>query len=185
MANGTAGAALLAAAALFVAACGGSSGNTEKAASAKPASPAGGALQISTKRGAGGRYLTDGSGRSLYLWVADSGGKSACMGDCAQDWPPLTATSTPSAGNGVTAGDLGTVARSGGAKQVTYKGHPLYYYAGDSGPGKTAGEGSDDFGAKWWLIAPTGAAVKSAGAASSGGTSTSDGGGSDAGGGWS
>jgi predicted lipoprotein with Yx(FWY)xxD motif len=176
MIKGTAGAAVLAA--LFVAACGGGSGTGAKTAGTKPAS-ASGALTISTKSGAAGTYLTDGSGRALYLWVADRGGTSSCMGDCARDWPPLTAKGAPSAGGGITVGDLGTVARSGGAQQVTYKGHPLYYFAGDSGPGTTAGEGSDDHGAKWWLVAPTGAAVKSASA-----PHDSSGGGSDSGGGW-
>jgi predicted lipoprotein with Yx(FWY)xxD motif len=167
MFHGTAGAAALAAAALFVAACG---GRSEGSVSAKPARSSG-ALTISAKRGAAGTYLTDGSGRSLYLWDADRGGKSSCKGACAQDWPPLTAKATPSASSGVKAGDLGAIGRAGGATQVTYQGHPLYYYAGDSGPGATAGEGSDDFGAKWWLVAPSGAAVKSAAGSSSGGGS--------------
>jgi predicted lipoprotein with Yx(FWY)xxD motif len=159
--------ALLASGALLVAACGGSAQTTAQT-TAKPASASGG-LKISVKSGAAGTYLTDSSGRSLYLWVADSGGKSSCDGACAQAWPPLTVKGPPAAGGGVTAGDLATIARSGGAKQVTYKGHPLYYYAGDSGPGKTAGEGSDEFGAKWWLVAPSGAAVKSGGSSASGG----------------
>jgi predicted lipoprotein with Yx(FWY)xxD motif len=157
--KGTAGAALLASAALFVAACGGSSGKTGNETTAKTPGSSG-ALKIGTASGSSGTYLTDSSGRALYLWVADSGDKSVCSGACAQAWPPLTTQGSPAAGGGVTAGDLGTIARSGGAKQVTYKGHPLYYYVGDSGPGKTAGEGSDEFGAKWWLVAPSGAAVK-------------------------
>ena len=53
-------------------------------------------------------------------------------------------------------GDLGTITRSDGTKQVTYNGHPLYYFVGDSGPGQTTGQGSDNFGAKWWLVAPAG-----------------------------
>jgi predicted lipoprotein with Yx(FWY)xxD motif len=158
--TGTAGAAVLAAAALVVAACGG--GGYQSTVSAKRES-ASGALTIKTKSGSPGTYLTDGSGRSIYLWMADSGGKSSCTGACAQAWPPLTSKGKPTAGSGVKPADLGAVARAGGAKQVTYQGHPLYYYAGDSGPGTTTGEGSDDFGAKWWLVAPTGAAVKSSG----------------------
>ena len=57
------------------------------------------------------------------------------------------------------ASDLGTITRSDGTKQVTYDGHPLYYFAGDSGPGTATGQGSDNFGAKWWLVAPTGSDV--------------------------
>ena len=147
--------ALLASGALLVAACGGSAQTTAK----QPASPSG-ALKISTS---GKGYLTDGSGRALYLWVADTGSKSVCSGECAQDWPPLTTTGTPSVAGGVKAGDLGTSARADGAEQVTYHGHPLYYYEGDSGPGTTTGQGSPQFGAKWWLVAPSGAAITSNG----------------------
>ena len=138
--------ALLASGALLVAACGGNAQTT--------ATPAGG-LKID----AAGGHLTDGSGRSLYLWVADKGAKSVCTGACAQAWPPLTTKGTPAAGTGVKAGELGTSARAGGGKQVTYDGHPLYYYVGDTAPGKTTGQGSPEFGAKWWLVAPSGAAI--------------------------
>jgi hypothetical protein len=57
------------------------------------------------------------------------------------------------------ASDLGTITRSDGTKQVTYDGHPLYYYAGDSGSGMASGQGSDSFGAKWWLVSPSGSDV--------------------------
>jgi hypothetical protein len=57
------------------------------------------------------------------------------------------------------ASDIGTITRSDGTKQVTYDGHPLYYFSGDSGPGTASGQGSDGFGAKWWLVAPTGSDV--------------------------
>jgi hypothetical protein len=73
------------------------------------------------------------------------------------------------------AADLGTLARSDGTKQVTYKGHPLYYYAGDPNSGTTTGQGSNQFGAKWWLVAPSGAAITGSG--SSGGSTSSSGGG--------
>jgi predicted lipoprotein with Yx(FWY)xxD motif len=120
-----------------------------------------------------GTYLVGASGRALYMWVADHNGKSACSGACAQNWPPLTSTSTPKVAGGAIASDVGSVARSGGAKQVTYKGHPLYYFIGDSGPGMTSGEGSDGFGAKWWLLSPSGAELTSGGSASSSSTGSS------------
>jgi hypothetical protein len=63
------------------------------------------------------------------------------------------------ASGGAQTSDLGTITRSDGTKQVTYDGHPLYYYVGDSGPGMSSGQGSDQFGAKWWLVAPTGSDV--------------------------
>jgi hypothetical protein len=71
------------------------------------------------------------------------------------------------------AADLGTITRSGGTKQVTYKGHPLYYYSADSGPGTTTGEGVNSYGAKWWLVASSGAAItKSSSGTSSSGSSS-------------
>jgi hypothetical protein len=94
--------------------------------------------------------------------------------------------------------DLGTITRSDGAKQVTYKGHPLYYYTADTSAGQTTGQGSNQFGAKWWLVAPSGSGITS-GSASSSGSSTaassssgssssssggSSSGGSSSGGGW-
>jgi Secreted repeat of unknown function len=57
------------------------------------------------------------------------------------------------------ASDLGTITRSDGSKQVTYDGHPLYYFSGDSGAGTASGQGSDGFGAKWWLVSPSGSDV--------------------------
>jgi hypothetical protein len=83
----------------------------------------------------------------------------------------------------VSAADLGTITRSDGAKQVTYNGHPLYYFAGDPKAGSTTGQGSDSFGAKWWLVSPAGAAIAVTGASGSGAalaSSTSSGSGSAA-----
>jgi hypothetical protein len=95
----------------------------------------------------------------VYLWVKDSGGMSACEGACAGAWPPVTTTGTATASGSAKASDLGTITRSDGSKQVTYDGHPLYYFSGDSGAGTASGQGSDGFGAKWWLVAPTGSDV--------------------------
>ncbi|MGO9886826.1 MAG: hypothetical protein ACLP0L_02755 [Solirubrobacteraceae bacterium] len=108
------------------------------------------------------------------------------MGTCAKAWPPLLTKGNPTAGSGVDASDLGTTTRSDGTEQVTYKGHPLYYFVADTSAGSTKGEGSDGFGAKWWLVAPSGSEI-TAGAASattsSGGSSTSST--SSSSGGWS
>jgi predicted lipoprotein with Yx(FWY)xxD motif len=84
---------------------------------------------------------------------------SSCSGACAKVWPPLLSTATPAAAGGVNASDIATITRSNGTKQVTYKGHPLYYYVGDRSAGSTSGQGSDSFGAKWWLVAPSGGAI--------------------------
>jgi predicted lipoprotein with Yx(FWY)xxD motif len=169
------------AAALVVAGCGSASSSSSSNAPAANSSPAssapsgsGGGIAISTTKGSNGTYLTGPSGRALYLWVADRGDKSSCMGACAQAWPPLITKSTPAAPKGVNAADIGTINRPGGGKQVTYKGHPLYYFVGDSGAGMVTGQGSNEFGAKWWLVAPSGTAITastSSGGSSSGGTS--------------
>jgi predicted lipoprotein with Yx(FWY)xxD motif len=117
--------------------------------------------------------------------VADTGDKSNCSGACATAWPPVTTSGKPTAGTGVNAGDLGTTTRSDGSQEVTYKGHPLYYFIADKSAGETTGQGSNSFGAKWWLVAPSGSAITSGGSsgsrsASSSSSSSSSGGG----GGW-
>jgi predicted lipoprotein with Yx(FWY)xxD motif len=116
-------------------------------------------LVIATASSSGGTVLTDGSGRAVYLWKKDSGGKSACDGTCAGAWPPVPATGTVTAAGGAQASNLGTLTRSDGTKQVVYMGHPLYYYAGDSGPGMANGQNSDQFGAEWLLVSPSGADI--------------------------
>lgn len=188
-----AGLAALASAAVLISACGGGSSstaststqaaNTSTSSGQTPVSSS--AVAIGTAKGSDGTYLTDSSGRALYLWTADSGGTSSCSGACASAWPPLTTKGAPTASGGVSASDLGTITRSDGTKQVTYNGHPLYYFAGDSGAGKTTGQGSDGFGAKWWLVTPSGSAITasaSSGAASeSGGSSAGSGGGGPSG----
>lgn len=150
---------------VVVAACG-SAASTGGSATSK--SPASGAMAVSvgTVTGADGTHLVGASGRPLYLWVADSRDKSVCTGSCAQVWPPVTTASSPVAAMGVTASQLGTITRSGGTKQVTYDGHPLYYFASDTSKGSLTGQGSDSFGAKWWLVAPSGSAITKTAAAS-------------------
>jgi predicted lipoprotein with Yx(FWY)xxD motif len=161
--------------ALLVAACGGSSSNSNS--SATPASNTSGAISISTAKGVGGTYLTGASGRAVYLWDADTGDMSTCSGACAKAWPPVVTKAAPTASGGAQASDLGTITRSDGLKQVTYKGHPLYYYVGDTGSGQIKGQGSDNFGAKWWLVNQSGSAITSGLTASTG----SSGGGSSVG----
>ena len=157
------------AAAATVAACSSAASSTAAAPAASPtgspaaASPAGasssGGTVITTAKSSAGTFLTNGSGRAVYLWVKDTGDMSNCNGACAGAWPPVTTTGTATASGGAKASDIGTITRSDGTKQVTYDGHPLYYFSGDSGPGTASGQGSDAFGAKWWLVAPTGSDV--------------------------
>ena len=179
------------AAGLLAAACGSAAGSTT-AGSASAGTPASSgsaaATVIESHAGSAGAFLTNSSGRAVYLWAADSMNKSTCSGACAGAWPPVTATGHVTAADGAKAADLGTITRSDGSKQVTYDGHPLYYFAGDSGPGQTNGQGSDSFGAKWWLVAPAGmkitAADAAAGAGSSSSTAPASSSGSSAGGSW-
>jgi predicted lipoprotein with Yx(FWY)xxD motif len=109
-----------------------------------------------------GRMLVDGRGRTLYLWKADRTNKSMCSGACAQAWPPLRGTGAPKAGSGVNAKLLHVFTRADGTKQVSYAGHPLYLFAGDTAAGQANGQGSDAFGALWFAVGPRGAAITKA-----------------------
>ena len=177
-------------AALLLAACGSSSQKSSPSAvSASPpasqsVSRTSAGLTIGTKKASVGTYLTGTGGRALYIWVGDSAGKSSCAGGCATAWPPLTVGSMPKVTGGASAADISLITRSGGAKQVTYKGRPLYYYAGDTGPGTTNGQGSDQFGAKWWLISPSGGPVGSSSSAASKSSPASGGSATGSGSGW-
>lgn len=139
-------------AAVLVAGCGGSSSSSTSAAPTGP-------VTIKTVTGRDGTYLTDSSGRVLYMWLGDDPGKSNCTSGCAVAWPPLVTDTPPQASGGAQSAQLGTTTRSDGYKQVTYKGHPLYYFEVDTGPGTTKGQGSGSFGNRWWLVAPSGAAI--------------------------
>ena len=166
----TASALAAVAATLVVAGCG-SDGAKNTSASAKQSDPYGydyGTSKPAERKPAAGSALTlkaangmlaDAEGRTLYLWEADQGDQSACDGPCAQAWPPLTTDGKPAAGEGVDAGLLGTSKRADGTLGVTYGGHPLYYFSGDQAAGDSNGKGSDGFGAKWWPVAPDGAAI--------------------------
>ena len=154
-------AAPLAVALLAAAACssGSSSGTSSSAAGSGSSSSS---TVITTKTSSGGSFLTNGAGRAVYLFMADSTGKSTCDGACASAWPPVVATGQPTASGSAQANDLGTIARTDGTKQVTYDGHPLYYFTGDTGPGTDKGQGLDGFGAKWFLVTPAGSSITTA-----------------------
>jgi predicted lipoprotein with Yx(FWY)xxD motif len=119
----------------------------------------GGAARIATASHGVGTMLVDARGRSVYLWKADTGKKSMCSGACAQSWPAVTTKGAPKAGGAVKASLLGTSRRSDGTTQVTYAGHPLYTFAGDSAAGQLNGQGSNGFGAVWLVVAPNGKAI--------------------------
>jgi predicted lipoprotein with Yx(FWY)xxD motif len=161
-----------AAVALAVAGCGDASdgapaglyGGPGPTPSASPAGASGGAPAANGSGGASvavasselGQILVDGAGRTLYLFEADTGTASTCDGACASAWPPLATAGQPIAGPGVSASKLGTTKRSDGTTEVTYNGHPLYTFSGDSAPGQTSGQGSDGFGAEWYVLSAAG-----------------------------
>lgn len=107
-----------------------------------------------------GEVLTGAGGRTLYLFEADTSEESTCYNACAEAWPPLTVSGTPQAGEEVNADLLGVTERRNGETQVTYDGHPLYYFAADDTAGETAGQGIDQFGGLWWAVDASGQAVR-------------------------
>lgn len=112
-----------------------------------------GKTTVGTKKGVLGQFITDQNGLTLYFFEDDSSSASACTGTCAKTWPPLTTTSKAGVGGVADTTELGTITRSDGTQQVTYAGHPLYYYSGDTKAGQTNGEG---VGGKWFELAPSG-----------------------------
>jgi predicted lipoprotein with Yx(FWY)xxD motif len=97
--------------------------------------------------------LTNARGYTLYWFAPDAPRRSACYDACAEYWPPVTGR--PIAGPGVT-GRIGTIRRTGGATQVTYDGHPLYTYIGDSAPGQSSGNNINLNGGLWYEMAASG-----------------------------
>jgi predicted lipoprotein with Yx(FWY)xxD motif len=149
---------------LLVSACSSSSdqkpatpadGSTASATATNAAGPA----HVMTAQNPLGTILTDDRGRALYLFVADTGTTSTCAGECAKGWPPLTTKGAPVAGSGVNAAMLSTTSRTDGTTQLTYNGHPLYYYDDDKGPGTTKGQGETSYGANWYVLTPAGVKI--------------------------
>jgi predicted lipoprotein with Yx(FWY)xxD motif len=159
-----ASAAVIPLTALAVAACGG--GGAATAAPAPAPAPAKitptPTTAVRVASSSLGSILVDSQGRTLYLFKADSATKSACTGACATAWPPLLANGKPTAGAGLNASKLGTITRSGGQRQVTYNGHPLYTFVMDTKPGDTTGQGVVAFGAGWFAVSPAGNQISSA-----------------------
>ncbi|MFG2576794.1 SCO0930 family lipoprotein [Streptomyces sp. NPDC048481] len=111
-----------------------------------------------------GKILTDGAGKTLYRFDADTAEppKSNCDGDCATTWPPVSADDV-SAGDGIDKSLLGEITRSDGSKQLTVGGWPAYYYAKDANAGDISGQG---VGNKWFALTPEGKKAKAGGGAS-------------------
>lgn len=107
-----------------------------------------------------GTYLTDANGRALYMFEKDTRDASTCTGDCAEEWPPFTATTTASTDSAVKSSMLGKIVRSDNTTQSTYNGMPLYYYHDDTKAGDIEGQGKQEFGAEWYLVSPSGSKIE-------------------------
>jgi predicted lipoprotein with Yx(FWY)xxD motif len=103
-----------------------------------------------------GSVLTDAKGMTVYMFTPDTSGTSTCYGQCAVTWPPLTVSGKLHAGPGLQSKLLGTTQRTDGTTQVTYNGHPLYFYARDTKAGDTNGQG---VGTRWWVLSGAGAPI--------------------------
>jgi len=121
---------------------------------------AGRSPSVTTAKTSLGRILVDGGGRTLYLFEKDARGRSACSGACAAYWPPLVSRRQVLAGRGVRRSLLGVARRADGKSQVTYAGHPLYRFVGDTRPGQTTGQDLHDFGAGWYVVSPAGKKIE-------------------------
>jgi predicted lipoprotein with Yx(FWY)xxD motif len=117
---------------------------------------------VTTRDTSLGQILVDAQGRTLYLFQNDTGPASTCTSSCASYWPPVPVTGQPHASGQAAATSIGVITRSDGKRQLTYAGHPLYYYVGDSKAGQARGQGMNQFGARWYVLDPAGAAVLSA-----------------------
>ena len=130
---------------------GGSGGNAASPTSAPAAS------SVTTTTSKLGKILTDAQGRTLYLFTKDSTASSSCTGTCLSVWPAFDSSGAAQAGGGASPTLLGTA--PGSAAQVTYNGHPLYYYVGDTKAGDTNGQDLNQFGGSWYVVSPAGAQV--------------------------
>ncbi len=157
--------ALLLAGTLLLAAC---------SAAATPTAPPG-AATLATRATALGAVLTDAQGRTLYLFEKDQKDESYCKDACAAIWPPMPASGQPTVTGNADAKELGSIKREDGTTQLSYGGHPLYYYVADnSRPGSLTGQDAQQFGAGWYVLSPKGDKIE---APTTKGTSNSSGGG--------
>ena len=96
---------------------------------------------------------------TAYLFVVDTGTSSNCYTSCASIWPPVLTTGAPQAGTGADATLLGTTTRTDGKVEVTYAGHPLYYFISDNQAGDVKGQGVNGFGGPWYVLGASGNAI--------------------------
>lgn len=124
-----------------------------------------------------GQVLTDGDGRTVYLFEKDEAHESYCSGACASVWPPVTTRGMPTVDAGLDASKVTLIKRDdSGLMQVVYDGHPLYYYQADTSDDDAYGQSKDQFGAEWYTVGAAGMTSEAHPTDGSGGTSNSGGG---------
>jgi predicted lipoprotein with Yx(FWY)xxD motif len=118
--------------------------------------------KLSLHKTSAGMILVDAKGFTVYAFSRDARNSDKCIAisGCAQHWPPLTTAGKPLAGSGAKSSLIGTITIKGGLKQVTYAGHPLYTYVGDSGPAATEYIGVSAAGGTWPALNASGGEVK-------------------------
>jgi len=128
----------------------------------RPVAHAGRAAKVGLRHTRLGAILVSSSGRTLYEFTRDRPRSNSCVKitGCPEFWPALQSSGKPVAGPGVRASLLSTITLHGGARQVTYAGHALYLYSGDTGPGQTSYVGESAFGGRWYAINASGRTVK-------------------------
>jgi predicted lipoprotein with Yx(FWY)xxD motif len=126
------------------------------------ASAAGAPAKVSLRKTSLGMILVNGRGRTLYAFTRDAKNKDRCVttAGCPSTWPMVTSHGKPTAGPGVKSSKLSTIKLSNGSHQVTYAGHPLYTYVGDSSAGETDYVGASQFGGTWLAVNAAGGTVK-------------------------
>jgi predicted lipoprotein with Yx(FWY)xxD motif len=139
-------------------------GGTAAVAAASGAHASGAGAVVSTRSTSLGTVLVGPNGHTLYLDKSDPKNKATCTGSCAAIWPPLWTSGKPTAKGSVKASELGTI-NNGGKKQVTYNGHPLYYFASDTKAGQTTGQNQGGF----YVVSPAGSSITKSTKSSSGG----------------
>lgn len=121
----------------------------------KVAAPAPTGTVITTGDSEFGPMLFDDKGQAIYIWELEESATAECYSNCAEAWPPVLTNGTPQASGSVNNELLGTTTRTDGTTQVTYNGHPLYYYAHEK-PGEVKCHNISTHGGLWWVIQPNG-----------------------------
>jgi predicted lipoprotein with Yx(FWY)xxD motif len=130
--------------------------STETGTTSSSSPPAAPGTTVTTADSEFGVMLFDDRNQAIYLFDAETDPTPACYDECAADWPPVLTDGAPQAAGAVQGTLLGTTQRSDGSTQVTYGGHPLYFYAHE-GPGQVLCHDVDDYGGTWLVVTPEGA----------------------------